>query len=224
MRLRPCARARDSSSRRSHSIRSTISSGSVLTLRSPLSRRATMTIACASVASGFRPCPVSNTRARAASLAGTSRTRSPLASSRCVRGGRSRSRLPPPRSARATAARPGAAGGSCARRWRTGDGPQDLPVVPGFDRYRQLVRVNPDNHPVHRHASSPWGRSLCRRGRATLLRAEQTLLEPRLATAPGQDACHERATPISPGGQRQRERPAGHLTRACASPGQSWKT
>ncbi|MDX6242238.1 MAG: hypothetical protein QOG10_7187 [Kribbellaceae bacterium] len=38
------------------------------------------------------------------------------------------------------------------------------------------------------------------RGRATLLRALQTLLEPRLATAPGRDARHERATP-NRGGQ-----------------------
>jgi membrane carboxypeptidase/penicillin-binding protein PbpC len=35
----------------------------------------------------------------------------------------------------------------------------------------------------------------CQRGRATLLRAEQTLLEPRLATAPGQDARQKRAIP-----------------------------
>ena len=35
----------------------------------------------------------------------------------------------------------------------------------------------------------------------------------------GQGACHERATPNDPGGQPQRERPARHLTRACAGPG-----
>jgi hypothetical protein len=28
-------------------------------------------------------------------------------------------------------------------------GPQDLPAVPGLDRHRHLVRVNPDDHPVH---------------------------------------------------------------------------
>jgi hypothetical protein len=41
-----------------------------------LFRGVTITMACASVASVLRPCPASNTRARAASLAGTSSTRS----------------------------------------------------------------------------------------------------------------------------------------------------
>jgi hypothetical protein len=52
-----------------------------------------------------------------------------------------------------------------------------------------------------------------------LFRAEQTLLEPRPATAPGQDARQKRATPAVQAGSRKKERPAGHLTRACASPG-----
>jgi hypothetical protein len=86
IRFRACARAREISSRRSHSIRSTISPGSKLSSRNPLSRSATMTIAWASAASVLRPWPVSNTRARAASLAGTSSTRSPSASSRCASG------------------------------------------------------------------------------------------------------------------------------------------
>ena len=36
--------------------------------------------------------------------------------------------------------------------------PQDLPVVPGLDRHRQLVRVNPDDYPVHQHAPPRPGR------------------------------------------------------------------
>jgi|SRR5450755_994731 len=52
------------------------------------------------------------------------------------------------------------------------------------------------------------------RGRATLLRAEQTLPEPRLATVPGRTACHEKATPRHTAGSREKSVPAGHLTRA----------
>ena len=115
-----------------------------------------MTIACASVASVLRPCPVSKTRARAASLAGTSSTRSPLGQEPLREGAADPVRAfhrpdplrPLPRDLQQLAvAAP--VGGELA------GGPQDLPVVPGFDRYRQLVRVNPDDHPVHHHASSP---------------------------------------------------------------------
>jgi len=84
-----------------------------------------------------------------------------------------------------------------AARRAHGDGAGTRALIEVLLLHRQLVRVNPDDHPVHRHASSPWGRSLCRRERSTLLRADQTLLEPRPATAPGQDASHERATPIT---------------------------
>jgi hypothetical protein len=49
-----------------------------------LDRTATAAIEWASVSSVLRPCPVSNTRTRAASFAGTSSTRSPSRSSRCV--------------------------------------------------------------------------------------------------------------------------------------------
>jgi hypothetical protein len=45
-------------------------------------RNATAAIECASVASVMRPCPVSNARTRAASFAGTSRTRAPSANNR----------------------------------------------------------------------------------------------------------------------------------------------
>ena len=49
-------------------------------------RTATTATACASWASVLRLCPVSNNRARAESLAGTSTTCSPSASSRCANG------------------------------------------------------------------------------------------------------------------------------------------
>ena len=55
--------------------------------RSPSrSRTATIATECASSASVLRSCPVSNTRTRADSLAGTSSTVSPSASSRCASG------------------------------------------------------------------------------------------------------------------------------------------
>ncbi len=49
-------------------------------------RTATTATACASWASVLRLCPVSNSRARADSFAGTSTTVSPSASSRCASG------------------------------------------------------------------------------------------------------------------------------------------
>jgi hypothetical protein len=53
--------------------------------RSLCMRVAASATACASVASVLRPCPVANTRIRAGSLAGTSMTCSPSASSRLAR-------------------------------------------------------------------------------------------------------------------------------------------
>jgi hypothetical protein len=79
-------RAWDTSSRRSASSRDTTRSSSSASCRSPRVRSATMAIEWASVASVLRPCPVSNTRTRAASFAGTSHTVSPSASSRAANG------------------------------------------------------------------------------------------------------------------------------------------
>jgi Transposase IS116/IS110/IS902 family len=78
-------------------------------------------MACAPAAPVLRPCPVSGTRARAASLAGTSSTCFPLARSRSDTL-RPLSRDPGQLAVTAPA------GGELA------GGPQDLPVVPGFDR------------------------------------------------------------------------------------------
>src|SRR5258705_8334073 len=106
-------------------------------------------MACASVPSVLRPWPVSKTRARAASLAGTSSTRSPSARSRWVSG----RPIPFAPSTRPGPLRPLAGdfqqlmvaarvSAEPARR------AQDLPVVPGLDRHWQLVGVHPDDHPV----------------------------------------------------------------------------
>ena len=51
-----------------------------------LVRTATTAMECASPASVLRWCPVSNSRTRAASLAGTSTTSSPASSNRCAKG------------------------------------------------------------------------------------------------------------------------------------------
>jgi len=36
-------------------------------------------------------------------------------------------------------------------------GPQNLPAVAGLDRYRQLVRIHSNDHPVHLATSSLAG-------------------------------------------------------------------
>jgi hypothetical protein len=56
------------------------------------------------------------------------------------------------------------------------------------------VRINPDDHCVHQACLLTLGGSPCQRGRATLFRAGQTLLEPRLPTAPGRGARQKYAT------------------------------
>jgi hypothetical protein len=83
-RLTVCARCRTTSSRRSVSIRSTSSSGSCARARRSFARTAATATESASWASVLRPWPVS-IRTRAASLAGTSTTCSPSASSRCAK-------------------------------------------------------------------------------------------------------------------------------------------
>jgi hypothetical protein len=184
-----------------------------------------MTIACAPAASVLRPWPVSNTRARAASLAGTSSTRPPLASSRCASG---RPIPCPPSTAQM---RSGHRRAACSS-WR-----QLRASVPNRPVARKISRQSPasivtgslsGSTPMitlsTRRTSSPRAAHLASRGRATLFRAGQTLLQPHPATAPGHDAHQKRTTPNTAGGQPQESDPAGHLTPACASPGRSWKT
>jgi hypothetical protein len=86
------------------------------------------------------------------------------------------------------------------------DRPQHLPV----DRHRPLVRGpsrSPPVHPSPPHLDPDIGQ----RGPAPLFRAEQTLLQPRLAAVPDRAARHEKATPNVTGGRPQYERPTGHL-------------
>jgi hypothetical protein len=166
-----------------------------------------------------RPWPVTATRARAASLAGTSRTAPHRPAAAAPAAGRSRSRPPPPRPARATVKRTSASAGSCGHQCRTGPSRARSPGYRALDRHRQLMRIYPDDHPVCPLRLLGHAPATCQRGRAPLLRAQHTLLEPRPATAPGQDACQKRATLTSRDGQPLKERLAGHLTRACADPG-----
>ena len=85
-RLTVWTRSRVSSSRRSDSIRNASSSPSTCRTRRPWVRTATTAMECASSASVLRLCPVSKSRTRAASLAGTSTTCSPASRSRCASG------------------------------------------------------------------------------------------------------------------------------------------
>ena len=79
-------RRRVRASRRSVSIRRASSSPSSWSTRSVVVRTATAATACASWASVLRLWPVSKSRTRAASLAGTSTTCSPSSRSRCASG------------------------------------------------------------------------------------------------------------------------------------------
>jgi hypothetical protein len=81
-----CTRSWDSSSRRSTSSRSATGSSLKVRTFNVGVRSAAIATACASVASVLRALPVSNTRTRAASFAGTSTTVSSSASSRCASG------------------------------------------------------------------------------------------------------------------------------------------
>ena len=86
-RFNVAARRLDNSSRRSMRTRNAATCPSRAdSSRSPRVLRATAVTACASTASVLRPCPVSSTRTRAVSFAGTSHTASPSASSRCDSG------------------------------------------------------------------------------------------------------------------------------------------
>ena len=81
--------------------------------------------------------------------------------------------------------------------------PQDLfPIAKNLDRRRHLVRIHTDDDPAHATLLAP-SNPATRARRATLLRAEQAPLEPLPATAPGEDACHVRATPRSVGSRKE---------------------
>ena len=220
IRFNPCALAWESSSRRSQSIRSTTSSSSVVNSRNPVSRNATITTAWASVTSVLRPCPVSNTRARAASLAGTSSTRSPSASSRCASG------RPVPFAPSIAQIRSGHCRATCRNARYPSVVIGNVPTTRSTSRVSRASNVTDRlcgstpmiTRSITAASSSP--RTISgQRGRATLLRAEQTLLEPRLAAVPGQAARHGRATPqrsgwaadresVRPGTYPQTDRPA----------------
>ncbi len=183
-------RLRDSSSRRSANSRSTVRSSSATSLRSPRVRSATTAIECASVASVLRPWPVSNTRTRAASFAGTSTTVSPSANSRAASGRPPRWRPPPPTPAPATAAQTPAAAGnrpcpSETGRWPAGSRSSRTSIV--ADRLcgsvPMITRPITPPRPVRRPVLST--------GRAALLRAEQTPLGPHPASGARQDRTPE---------------------------------
>ena len=129
--------------------------------RRPAVRTATTATACASWASVLRLRPVSSSRARADSFAGTSTTCSPSASSRCANG-------------RPAPLLPSTAHARSASRRRTSASPRTRPTAVGVD---------PDEHA--RHGCLTFAPSLLvNAGRALLLRAGQTPLQPHTATAP----------------------------------------
>jgi len=141
----------------------------------------------------------------------------PLAKAAVPAAARSRSRLPPPRPARAIAGHSPATAGSCAHQCRTGLSPARSPACL-WPRSSPTACAGPAPMITRSITStSSLGMYLsARRGNTTSSWADPH--EPRLATAPGQGACQIRATP-NHGGQPQTERPAEHLTRACAGPG-----
>jgi GAF domain-containing protein len=176
-----------------------------LSSRNPVSRNATITTACASVASVLRPCPVSNTRALAANLAGTSSTRSPSASSRCATG---RPTPPAPSTAHTRS-------GHCRANRSIDRYPVLLtgkvPVARSTSRPSRAsivtdrlcgsipITIRSTSRPPRLSSIPYW------RGRATLFRAEQTLLEPRLTAAPGRPHAMKEPHPTR-GGQPREER------------------
>ena len=130
---------------------------------------------------------MSKSRTRAASFAGTSTTCSPSSRSRCA-SGRPAPLLPrPPRPAAArlgVLAHRGVAGpvgGEPAR------SEQPLVMVDDLDRGRQLVGIHPDDDLLRLfHVLLPPGLDPMWTARwALLLRAGQSLLEPRLVTVTG---------------------------------------
>ena len=142
-------RRRVSASRRSVSIRSASSSPSSCSTRRVWVRTATIAMECASRASVLRLWPVSKSRTRAASLAGTSTTCSPSSSSRCA-SGRPAPLLPSTAQTRSGQAVDVLAHGRVAG--PVGGEPpraeQLLVLVDDLDRGRQLVGIDPDDHAV----------------------------------------------------------------------------
>ena len=184
-RLTVWTRRRLSASRRSTSSRSASSSPSTCSTRRVLVRTATAAMECASWASVLRLCPVSNSRTRAASLAGTSTTTSPASSSRCAR------ERPAPLAPSTAHTRSGHAlayariAAYPARSVVNRPAPS-LPfvVVDDLDRGRQLVGIDPDDDLLHALAPACARTDWTARW-AVLLRAGQSLLEPRLVTVTG---------------------------------------
>jgi hypothetical protein len=144
----------------------------------------------------LRPCPLSNTRARAASFAGTSSTRSPPASSPLGdRPADPVSALDRPHPLRPLPGEPEhapvAAGIGAERAGRA----QHLAGVAGLDRHRPLVRVHPDHHAVHHRPPhldptghiSEDGQRCFQQSRPFSSHASPRCL--------GRVACHQRATP-----------------------------
>src|SRR5215211_7674631 len=93
-------------------------------------------------------------------------------------------------------------------------------LVDRLDRHRLLVWVDTHDHTAH--IIDLLARAVRRRGRAGLLRAGQSPLEPRLTTAPGGTACQMRATPPAGVGSRCNES-APPSTSTTAWPGCSRK-
>ena len=148
--MSPATRRCASSSPRSASIRrpSLPIDGSS---RRPADPSATIAMECASSASVLRSWPVSKSRTRAASFAGTSTTRSPVASSRWASGRPApfatlnsphASRPRPPRSCASLRSRP-------CRCLKRPDPSRSKVVVDDLDGGRQLVGIDPDDHARH---------------------------------------------------------------------------
>ena len=172
--------ASPSERRRSTSSRSTASCSSLTTGRSPVMRVPTSATECASVASVLRPWPVANTRARADSFGGTSTTvlavgdqpvRDVPADAAAALD-RPRPIREPPRRARAS---PDSRSRSVPNRPppSTVSSPAITSIV--ADR---LCGSIPMTTALIVHLSSARTDHGCRAGRAPLLRAEQTPLEP----------------------------------------------
>jgi hypothetical protein len=172
-----------------------------------------MTIACAPAASVLRPWPVSNTRARAASLAGPSSTRPPLASSRCASG---RPIPCPPSTAQM---RSGHRRAAC-RSWRQlRASVPNRPVARKISRQSpasivtgSLSRVNPDDHPVHpAHLLTPRS-SPCqpRTGNAIPGWANPPSATPRHGTRPRRTPEKNHAQHCGRAAARKRPRRAPH--------------
>ncbi|RZU76001.1 hypothetical protein EV384_4594 [Micromonospora kangleipakensis] len=162
--------ARPSSSRRSTSSRITTVTSSGVTVRRPRLRRPATATLCASTASVLRPWPVSKTRTRADSLAGTSRTVSPSATSRwAMCRPHTVAALDRPHPVAERAAGRQHLPVAVAVGAETAPGQDFFPIVDGFDRGRPLVRIHPDHHATHVPVPPSPSDRLMSTGRAKLL-------------------------------------------------------